>query len=750
MNFENLSFEDIRPRLIAVDTEYMPLKTPYADDDCALARHTGIRRVHCAAFCTSVYSQEKGSDGSYAVWFDDTQKAQGILDEAAKALHIANPIFVNYSYEAEWEAFTRLGVDMKKYAWIDCFLLYRMAINIQGAEGKRYSGRLKLVDAQDLLLGVKRDSAHKKAMQDLCADGNTSGYEDEILQYCLEDVQDLIPLADRLWAKLYNRFTHRDVMRFFLPKCKTKEDRETKWTSFSGQMFGLMESLKAFAAISHRGIPVNPDRVDAVHKGASAMKDQLVREFVEKYPDSWRFESVEDASKTFCKRVPEAIRQGEFSSITEMMSAFDDYLKDSPKKFSKRTLDSIEKQAKFVWEMTKVKGLSGTWHKDEAVCQKYMEAFLKERGLLDTWERTPSGALSMSQDALGEFKLSDHKYEEGFGGDYAKLSAIVTVYNGVAKDGEDSWVHTLDRKSSVLRYRSLRPFAAKTGRCQPQTSEGFVFGWCKNLFGVLEPPEGKMLCEVDFSSEETFITAEVFDDQGYRDIYSSKDMYLWMGMSLGMIPSEDFESMTKAELKAKYGDVRDHLKTYTLALGYGAGTAKLAAKVGLPYNVVADMQEKTKYQVFPKSTAVRKFLSDGIFDKDEDSRVRGFWLQSGWHTMMPHDLDGFSPNSPLNFPIQGSGAAILQALVIELERQGVEAIATVHDAVYFLVPDGDMDAVKNVQKTMENVANDYLGAGSVKMRSEVAGIIRHGDIWTPEGRYDKQAREILTAGGYAC
>lgn len=733
---------DLSEYMIAVDTEFQTLKDP--NGASKTERETGIRKVFCAAFyCIATEDGDRDAK-SWVVWIEHGQYYGDILDRAAERFGIDNPIFVNYAFEAEYEAFRRLGADVNRYPWIDAFLLYRLAKNVQGAPSN--ATPLTLVAAVKEMLGVCRDCEHKEAMRNLCIADETAGHEQEIMDYCLEDTRDLIPLTVKLWERLEKRYKMIDTGKAlaFTPRCKGQA-RKTEWEPFEEQIFGLMESAKCFANISHRGLPVDVARCDAVRKGAAVVKDRLVRAFVEKYPGS--FTLREDSTKTLDKFVS-AEQVGELCKLP-LQDALNK-LRDMITSTAPRTITTVEKQFASQYELKTVKGVEGTWKRDDKVCRKYLSDYLRSTGMLGSWPRTPKGDLSMTQEALAEaFKLSDHVYMGGFGGDFAALASKINTFNGVMKEGEDNWFSTLDHEDARLRYRSLRPFTSKTGRCQPQTSRGFVPGWDKSLHCVLNPPKGRWLVELDFSAEETFIQAQVFSDDRYHEIYCAKDTYLWMGAQLGMIPRNEYETMTVKELKAKYGETRKRLKTFTLAIGYGAGVQKLSSKVGLPVEEIEELCERVKTDVFPRSTNVRAYIENKIMS-DAPDRTRVLWLQGGWHTIMPPDTHGMSPNAPLNFPIQGTGSTILHRLVVELERLCIECVATVHDAVWFLVNEGDYDTIELARATMERVANETLGVkeGEKGIRIGEPEIIKNGEIWTPEHAFDDQAIEILEAGGY--
>ena len=185
------SFKDIQNRLIAVDTEYQVLQNAPALS--RIERETTIHKVWCASF--------SHSEKSFSIWTGNDDSMPDILDRAAKHFDVPNPIFVNYAYFAEWEAFSRLGVDMSAYDWVDVHLLYRILSN-------SYTDKVEttLVSMCKDILGVSIDSAHKEAMRELCISGNVEGNEAQIMDYCEEDTRHLIPalfnLEDRLNRRL--------------------------------------------------------------------------------------------------------------------------------------------------------------------------------------------------------------------------------------------------------------------------------------------------------------------------------------------------------------------------------------------------------------------------------------------------------------------------------------------------------------------------------------------------------------------
>lgn len=710
------SFKDIQNRLIAVDTEYQ--STQSAPALSRIERETTIHKVWCASF--------SNNEKAFSIWTGNDDSMPDILDQAAKHFDVPNPIFVNYAYFAEWEAFSRLGVDMSTYDWIDVHLMYRIISN-------SYTDKVEttLVSMCKDILGVSIDSAHKDAMRNLCISGNVEGNEAQIMAYCEEDTRHLIPAL----FNLEDRLNRRLALDVTMPvNCRHRGDRSTPVASL---ILELMESLKAFTTISHRGIPVNGDRLRAVRKGARIVRDKQIREFVEKYPGTWDF--VTPSTKSLDKVISEEERL-DATKDTPFEAIMEDFKKLIESKSIRTQAILCGQYAE--WYECNVKGCGGSWKRNDKECRRFLLADLKSRGLLDSFPLTDTGKLSLSKDAL---KDTFGKQTGTFGGDFRVLMNKITCYNGILADGKSDWLAAYDENDGLMRYRTLNPFSTVTWRCAPSPSNGWIFGWDKSLYSVIEPQEGKWLVELDFSSEETFIQAQVFDDQAYRELYASKDIYLYTGVLTGMIPREDFDSMSKDDLKTKYKKQRDLLKTFTLAIGYGAGNKTLAGKTGLPLPEVEKFR-KNYDKAFSRTMYVRNELKNRM----ESGRLKCLWLANGLCATLNRHKIKTSYNAPLNYPIQGTGSVILAKVARDFEREGIRTIATIHDAVVFEVDEGDMETIYKARDLMKDAADYVLNVqeGEEGMKVGEPEIIKHGEVWTPEHAFDDQARELLSAGGY--
>ena len=712
------SFKDIQNRLIAVDTEYQVLQN--STSLSRIERETTIHKVWCASF--------SHNEKAFSIWTGNDDSMPDILDRAAKYFDVPNPVFVNYAYFAEWEALTRLGVDMSRYDWIDVHLLYRIVTN-------SYTDKVEttLVSMCKDILGVSINSAHKDAMRNLCISGNVAGNEAQIMDYCEEDTRHLIPAL----FNLEDRLNRRLALDVTMPvNCRHRGDRSTP---VAGLIMELMESLKAFTSISHRGIPVNGDRLRAVREGARIVRDKQIREFVEKYPCTWDF--ITPSTKSLDKVVSEEERLDALKD-TPFEAIMDEFKKLIESKSIRTQAILCGQYAE--WYECNVKGTGGSWKRNDKECRRFLLADLKSRGLLDRYPLTDTGKLSLAKDDL---KDTFGKQTGTFGGDFRVLMNKITCYNGILADGKSDWLSAYDENDGLMRYRTLNPFSTVTWRCAPSPSNGWIFGWDKSMYSVIEPPEGKWLVELDFSSEETFIQAQVFNDPAYRELYASKDIYLYTGVLTGMIPRSDFDSMSKDDLKTKYKKQRDLLKTFTLAIGYGAGNKTLAGKTGLPLSEVEKFRKN-----YDKAFSRTMYVRDELKWRMESGKLKCLWLANGLCATLNRHKVKTSYNAPLNYPIQGTGSVILAHVARDFEREGIRTIATIHDAVVFEVDEGDMDTIHKARDLMKDAADYVLNVqeGEEGMKVGEPEIVKHGEIWTPEHAFDDQAREILNAGGYAC
>lgn len=355
--------------------------------------------------------------------------------------------------------------------------------------------------------------------------------------------------------------------------------------------------------------------------------------------------------------------------------------------------------------------------------------------LVNNYPKTKTGKLSTSQETLKElFKSKPGSFGEQYRQN-EKLIAILNKVSGTVDNPLDS-VH-----DGRLWYESLEPYASKTTRNQPR--KRFIFGWHKSLYGLMNPPEGKWLVELDYSSEETFIQACICRDAAYYAIYASKDIYLSFAALMGLIPKSDFATLSVDELKHKYKRHRGLVKPMILGLSYGMGAEKLSQNLGLPLYVAEHYLECIK-DIIRKTTEYKARLAKLY----REGYYCSICTPDG--AICRVDPRNFKPTTLINHPFQSAGGMILRYLVKTLETDAEfkgKLLATIHDAVFFEVDEGDYAAIEHVKQTMIRCANQLLNAPKQwTIKVGEPEIIRHGEIWTPEHAFDEQFKQLLEYG----
>ena len=63
------------------------------------------------------------------------------------------------------------------------------------------------------------------------------------------------------------------------------------------------------------------------------------------------------------------------------------------------------------------------------------------------------------------------------------------------------------------------------------------------------------------------------------------------------------------------------------------------------------------------------------------------------------------------------------------ECKSASVLASVHDAVFFEVDEGDYDTINKVRQIMQDVVSDVLNEKERTIKVGKPDIIKHGDIW---------------------
>lgn len=364
--------------------------------------------------------------------------------------------------------------------------------------------------------------------------------------------------------------------------------------------------------------------------------------------------------------------------------------------------------------------------KKDVLLNEYILPVARNKGI--HWPTTDKGSYSITDKFIKSIRDVDPLFE-----DYHTFYKVKSAFSNMAKKHGTgkNWLDNYDAESGRIYYQSLRPYTSNTFRCQPSTSKGFIPGWAKVLFCLLDPPEGSLLVEHDYKSEETAIQAALCNDNKYRELYNSKDLYLWIATAIGLVPKKDFDELDKDELKHKYADVRDRAKRFFLGYSYGAGAVTLSQQCNITeaeaqkfvYKTDTTFDKAVKYKtrwIYRTQNPTPRFTHWRLPDNTVVRVKRKSGEKSGKETVIK------------NWQFQAFGGVIIRKIIKWAHEKRVPVFATVHDAIWTEFSDDDKKQFRCdwIAAEMKRIADEVLGEDIMKVGSP--DIVEHGKLWSPK------------------
>lgn len=344
----------------------------------------------------------------------------------------------------------------------------------------------------------------------------------------------------------------------------------------------------------------------------------------------------------------------------------------------------------------------------------------------DEWKMTEGGALSLSLEAFTEKYSYSHDYPEGhMGAQMIRYLKLKQAMNGFNPNAEKTIFDALGSDGRIRAH--LNPYGAQSSRSQAK-STSFIFlkpAWQRSM---VQPSRGRAIASIDWSSVEFLLSALLSKDKVMLSAYSSGDVYLAFGKSIGWIPKEGAKKSHKFE--------RDVCKSLVLGLSYMMSKYGLARKLTDDTGKVFtedDAQELVEQfeETYADFTEWRKEYIESYGDN------RYVRLPCGWY--MFGDNDNF--RSVGNVGTQGISASILRRAVKLCQEKGLDVIFTLHDAVYIEYDSGNLEAIDILKECMDE-AFLYYFEGSSK---EYAKMIRcEAETWSP----DYETKKVVTPKGF--
>lgn len=315
--------------------------------------------------------------------------------------------------------------------------------------------------------------------------------------------------------------------------------------------------------------------------------------------------------------------------------------------------------------------------KNVAVCREYAE---KAYG--SNPPKTDKGLISLASENTKNFKDVD----DNFLGDYYNLDKKCRALASFSKrNREKNWLGMYLPRRGIVRPR-LNVLGTQTGRCGSKPSTGFIYTMGKCFRGLIDPPEGQVIVELDFHSEEIGCQAYLTGDKVMAEMYEGPDYYTSIAQKLD------------PTVKDKHDPKRKKYKVISLMSNYGCGYEHLAEIAGIPESEAKSILKDLKNMFKVYWNYVRN-----VIDKSETSPLMfsdGFRIAN----------KGGKVTSLGNWPFQGVGALILRRLLVKLWKAKIRVVAPIHDAIAFMAPeDSWQDVSRTVANLMMEASKECLG-----------------------------------------
>ena len=299
---------------------------------------------------------------------------------------------------------------------------------------------------------------------------------------------------------------------------------------------------------------------------------------------------------------------------------------------------------------------------------------------------TDSGKVS-----LASANTKNHKDLDDFLGDYYNLDKKCRALASFSKkDREKNWLGMYLPKRGIVRPR-INPLGTQTGRCGSKPRTGFIYTMGKAFRGLIDPPDGYVIVELDYHSEEIGCQAYLSGDKTMAEMYEGPDYY--MSISYRLEPTLKNEELKVQKAKRK------KYKVIALMSNYGCGAAHLAEIAGIPEKEARGTLKDLKTLFKTYWRYVEKCL-DKCGEGSSISFSDGFRIKNA----------GGKVTSIGNWPFQGVGALILRKILVKLYQANVRVIAPIHDAIAFMCKESEWQAVtETVAQIMRDASKECLG-----------------------------------------
>ena len=280
--------------------------------------------------------------------------------------------------------------------------------------------------------------------------------------------------------------------------------------------------------------------------------------------------------------------------------------------------------------------------------------------------------------------------------EYRQLSKLKSTYADGLRDciAEDGRIHSTFNQTETRtgRISSLEP---NLQNIPVRTAEG------KRLRRYFTAPEGRVLCDADYSQIELRVLASISGDKNMIEAFGSgTDIHTVTASQVFGMPAD----MITPELRSR-------AKAVNFGIVYGIGAFSLSKDIGVS-RAEADRYIKSYLAAYP---AVAKYMENTIAAAKRDGYVTTMYGRRRWLPELSNsnrNLVAFGERVARNAPIQGTAADIIKIAMIRVfdrlaaEYPTAKLILQVHDEL--IVECDEKDAEKIcllLENEMENAAH---------------------------------------------
>ena len=273
------------------------------------------------------------------------------------------------------------------------------------------------------------------------------------------------------------------------------------------------------------------------------------------------------------------------------------------------------------------------------------------------------------------------------------------------------WIESVHPIDGRVHF-SINPIGAHSGRISSRSQQ--IPKRTENAGDVRKAiiaPEGRVLCEFDYSQIEPRIMAHYSCDPKLLDIFNSgKDVYRYVaGAALRIDP----DKITKAQ--------RDIGKVLVLAINYGETAWGLADNLDISVEEAQSFLDnyfvEFPYVKIYQKEIILKTKKLGYIETIDGTRrkissnigLEVKWAKNKYGAWTDHNKwkRAEAERQALNLPIQGSAADIIKRAMIAIApklHKDIKLLLQIHDALLFEMPESRVKtAVPVIKNIMENV-----------------------------------------------